>query len=89
METGITGLVLIVLALGFAIRTLLRIDRDHRATALAGMVGLIVSNAFLANLRFKYFWLVLMYAAAVGLAHGRPSASDEVAPQLRVSAGAA
>lgn len=83
VETGVVGLVLVVAAMGLSVRTLWRINRDDRATALAGLVGLLVSNAFLANLRFKYFWLVLMYAAAVGLAYGRPRATLRVAFRQR------
>ena len=89
VETGIASIILIVLAFALTFRTLVRSDPLRRAPALGAVIGLLVSNAFLANLRFKYFWVVLMYAAAVGLAHARrPAPPIDATPQVRVGAGA-
>jgi O-antigen ligase len=70
VETGITSVVLMAVGLGLAALHLLRLPSHLRAPPLGGLAGLMVSNTFLGNLRFKYFWLVLMYAAATTLAHG-------------------
>jgi O-antigen ligase len=64
VETGIVSIVLLGAGLGLSAASLWRLPGPVRAVPLAGLAGLLTSNMFLGNLRFKYFWLVLMYAAA-------------------------
>jgi len=65
IELGVLGLVLATVALVALGWDLWRVPSRFRAGALAGLVGLIVTNSFLSNSTFKYFWLVLMYGTIV------------------------
>lgn len=68
VETGVLGVGLLLalfVATGVA---LLRVPRALRAPPLAALAGLLVTNAFLGNLAFKYFWLVLVHAVVVAAA---------------------
>jgi len=47
------------------------------------MVALLISNLFLNNLSFKYFWMVLIYAV---LATRAADSSQFVAPASQLSA---
>ncbi|MGH2726636.1 MAG: O-antigen ligase family protein, partial [Actinomycetota bacterium] len=55
IETGITGLLLLMLALGLVAKDLLRLPVDIRAAPLAGFVGVLIASTFLSTLGFKYF----------------------------------
>ena len=70
IETGILSIVLMGAGFALGAAGLWRLPGPVRAVPLAGLAGLLTSNMFLGNLRFKYFWLVLMYAAATSLAAG-------------------
>lgn len=70
VETSFVGLALVVWLVVATARELMRLPRDARGSALAGLAGLLVSNTFLSTLTFKYFWLVFTYAAVVSLAYG-------------------
>ena len=73
VEGGVTGLVLLVAALGVLVLGLLRLPADRRGPPLAAVAGLVVSNMFVSNLGFKYFWLTLTYAT-LALTVGRSAA---------------
>lgn len=69
LGTAVEGGVLSLLLLGGGIAamalSLRRLPRHQRAAALTALGALVVSNTFLSNQDFKYFWLVLIYAAVV------------------------
>jgi len=65
IEAGLVALALTVLALALTARELVRLPRGIRAPPLAALVGVLVSNMFVANFDYKYFWLVLVYAVLV------------------------
>ena len=69
IELGVAGLLILVGAVVLTIRSLRHLPRDVRGAPLAAIIGLLVSNAFLGNLYFKYFWLVLLYAVVVSAGH--------------------
>jgi O-antigen ligase len=68
IELGLPGLATFLVGLALTLRTLIRLPRSDRGAPLAALAGFLVSNMFLANLYFKYFWLVLVYAAVAALA---------------------
>lgn len=72
VELGVTGLVLLVIALATTVLPLRALSRAQRGPPVAALVGVLAANFFLANLYFKYFWLVLMYAAFEASAMTRP-----------------
>jgi O-antigen ligase len=82
VEGGVAALALVVAALVVTGKDLLSVPRSLRGPPLAGLVALAVSNSFLATLSFKYFWLVLIYAAMVTNAH-RQSRIPEPHTELR------
>ena len=92
IEIGLVGFALVVASLllpGWRIR---RAPRRVRAPAIAALVALAVTNTFLQNLEFKYFWLVLMYAAlvrSVGAPSPTPAAAAPVRPGARRAAAVA
>ena len=63
VEGGIVTLLLVVAALAMLFRSVWALPTDRRAVPLAGLVALLISNEFLSNFNFKYFWFVLLYAA--------------------------
>jgi O-antigen ligase len=63
IEVGVLGLVLIVVGLGSALISSLRLPPDKRGPPVAAIVGTAVSSFFLSNLEFKFFWAVLAYVA--------------------------
>jgi O-antigen ligase len=65
VEGGVTALALLVAGLALTMRALLRLPRALRAPPLAALIAVLLANAFLSTLAFKYFWLVLLYAALV------------------------
>lgn len=70
VEGGVVALALLVTGLAVTAASLLRLRPQRRGPPLAGLVGLVITNSFLGNLAFKYFWLVLIYATMTVLAHG-------------------
>lgn len=62
VETGVVGLLLMILATVLIFRDLLRLPAWRRGPPLAGMAALIVSNMFLSTINFKYFWMTFTYA---------------------------
>ncbi|HEX9888843.1 MAG TPA: O-antigen ligase family protein, partial [Nitriliruptorales bacterium] len=65
VEAGLPGIALLlggIVALGVALG---RLPREPRGPPLAGLVALVLTNTFLSNQDFKYFWLALTYAAVV------------------------
>jgi hypothetical protein len=93
IETGITGLLLLLLALALVARDLLKLPNDVRAAPLAGFVGVLIASTFLSTLGFKYFWMVMMYAGLTTLARERlravQPAAVRVAPVQRMRLGEA
>lgn len=63
IETGVLGLVLMTLGLALAVVEVLRLPKVVRAPPLAAVAALLASGFVLSNLEFKYFWMVLIYAA--------------------------
>jgi O-antigen ligase len=63
IEVGVLGLALIVVGLGSALISSLRLPREKRGPPVAALVGTVVSSFFLSNLEFKFFWAVLAYVA--------------------------
>lgn len=80
VEAGVVGLVLLITAVALTVREALAIPRLRRAPPAAALAGLLFSSMLLGNLRFKYFWLVLLYVgvassvAATRRAAGRADA---------------
>jgi O-antigen ligase len=75
VETGIMGVLVLLALLVALVAQLLPLDRRRRAAPLAALLGLVVTNAFLGNLGFKYFWLVLVLVAVTATA--APAGGDE------------
>lgn len=65
VEAGVPGLLLMLLALGLLMRSLLRLPRRTSGAALGAFAGLVTSNMLVSNLGFKYFWMSLLYATLV------------------------
>lgn len=68
VETGVLGIVTLAAIFVLTLSGLAAVSRDRLGPPLAGVLGLLVTNAFLGNVPFKYFWLVLIYAGAMGAA---------------------
>jgi len=88
VEAGLVGLLLLVTALALTVREALTIPRRYRGPPVAALAGLLFSSMLLGNLRFKYFWLVLLY---VGVAHtvaARRRAGEPVDAPARTPADA-
>jgi O-antigen ligase len=75
VEGGIPGTLLLLAVLFVTIRELLRLPAVVRGPPLGAVVGLLVTQTFLGNVDFKYFWLVLIYTAMVVQLHHPVSAS--------------
>ena len=63
IEAGLVALALAVIGLAVTASELLKLPATLRGPPLAAFAGLLVSNMFVANFDYKYFWLVLIYAA--------------------------
>lgn len=63
LELGVAGLLTLAFALATMAGDLLRMPQHARRGSLAALLALVFTNSFVSNLSFKYFWLVLMYAA--------------------------
>jgi O-antigen ligase len=83
VEGGIPGTLLLLAVLFVTVRELLRLPAVVRGPPLGAVVGLLVTQTFLGNLDFKYFWLVLIYTAMVVQLHAAAPATT------RRTAGAA
>ncbi|CAA9237766.1 MAG: hypothetical protein AVDCRST_MAG52-1549 [uncultured Blastococcus sp.] len=66
IETGVAGFLLVVVGLGLAIWTALRLPVSMRGPPMGAILGIIASSFFLSNLEFKFFWAVLTYVAVSG-----------------------
>ena len=62
IETGVLGLLLVSIGLALTAQQAWRAGPRHRSGIVA-LSAILVSNLFLANVEFKYFWLVVAYAA--------------------------
>jgi hypothetical protein len=71
IEGGVLATIAMIGALGVTAGRAWRVSPVWRGPALASFVGLMVTNALLGNLHFKYFWMVLMYVAWVDAGHWR------------------
>jgi len=65
VEAGVASVVLLAALLVVTVAGLRRCASSEREPALAAIAGLLATNLFLANLGFKYFWLVLLHAGVV------------------------
>jgi len=63
IESGVGGLVLVLVGLGTALMTAVRLPALMRGPPVAALLGTLVSSSFLSNLEFKFFWAVLAYVA--------------------------
>ena len=63
IEAGIAALLIVLAALAATVAELRRLPPVLRGPPLAALTALLVANMFVANLEYKYFWLVLIYAA--------------------------
>jgi O-antigen ligase len=63
IEVGVLGLVLVLVGIGVALVSAMRLPRSMRAPPVAAVLGTVVSSFFLSNLGFKFFWAVLTYVA--------------------------
>jgi O-antigen ligase len=87
VEGGILATIAMIGALGITGVRLWRLPSSWRGPPLAAFVGLMITNTVLGNLAFKYFWLVLMYAAWMDIAYRRewsrdhPAAIGEATPE--------
>ena len=80
VETGLVGVLLLVLGFALLVRELLRLPRHVRAAPLCALVALMASNVFLSNVGFKYFWLTLLYATAVVMVSRREGEVEPAPP---------
>lgn len=71
VEGGIPALLLLVAGIGSLAGSLRELPRERRGPPLAALAALVVTNTFLSNHDFKYFWLVLTYAAVVATSQRR------------------
>ena len=88
VEGGIVTLLLVVAAMAMLFRSVWALPTESRAVPLAGLVALLISNEFLSNFNFKYFWFFLLYAALavnVRAEISSPVAQASVAPDTRGS----
>jgi O-antigen ligase len=79
VETGVAGFVLLAALFALTVRQLHRLPGPRRAAPLGGVAGLLVTNLFLGNVAFKYFWLVLLYAGVMANAEKRATAATSSA----------
>ena len=77
----VLGLALMTLGLALAVAEVLRLPKAVRAPPLAAVAALLASGFVLSNLEFKYFWMVLIYAALSSRVHDTGQDQD-VEPEL-------
>jgi O-antigen ligase len=63
IEVGIPGLVIVLVGLGVALLSGMRLPRSMRAPPVAALLGTMLSSFFLSNLGYKFFWAVLTFVA--------------------------
>jgi O-antigen ligase len=68
VETGVVGFVLVVVGLGLALTSGLRLPAGLRGPPVAAVIGTLVSSFFLSDLEYKFFWAVLSYVAILATA---------------------
>lgn len=83
IEVGVTGFLLLAVGLVVTLRDVLRVPFSRRGGAFAGVMGLLVTNTFLSNFTFKYFWLGLIYAMLVVGASKNDRISATTPPGVR------
>jgi O-antigen ligase len=84
VELGMAGLLMLVVALALCLREAVVLPKAVRGPPLAALCGLLFTTMLLGNLRFKYFWLVLIYVGVCHAVHAaRPAGSVEPAPAGR------
>ncbi|TQN37898.1 O-antigen ligase [Blastococcus colisei] len=66
IEAGVLGLVLVLVGLGIAVVTALRLPPLMRGPPVGAILGTLVGSFFLSNLEYKFFWAVLIYVAVSG-----------------------
>jgi hypothetical protein len=76
VEIGSLGLTLLVIGFLLTFREIFRLPPARRGPPLAALLGLLVTNTFLDNVAFKYWWLVLTYALLVSNIEA-PAPDDE------------
>lgn len=73
VEIGVFGALLLLVTLGITLRELIALPHGVRGPPLAGLMGQFVTQTFLGNLDFKYFWMVLIYCLlVVQVTHSSP-----------------
>lgn len=82
VETGFVGLLLAGAGFFAVIAQIRRMPWWIRGPPLAAVAGVLTANIFLANLEFKYLWLVLAYGALVTNRH-RSTLVEQGEPQDR------
>lgn len=87
VEAGVAGLALLIAALALSAREALRIPRTLRAPPVAALAGLLFTSLLLGNLRFKYFWLVLLYVGVAHAVHARSRRPDDDRPRELLATG--
>ena len=83
VETGVVGLLIALTLVVVVVRAVRGLPRELRGPPMASLVGVLTANMFLSNFSFKYFWLVLMFAALETARHevpGNVSASNRSRP---------
>lgn len=63
VEAGVLGLLLMCTALALHMIDALRLPAPLRVAPVAAVAGTLAAGLFLSNLEYKFFWMVLMYAA--------------------------
>jgi len=76
VEGGVVALALAALGIASLLRTVWHIPHAQRAAPLAGLAALLVSNMFLSNFGFKYFWFTMLYAALAANVRSNVSPPD-------------
>ena len=80
IELGLVGFALLLAALAVHVHQLQGLPAGLRAPPLAGLAALAAANTFLANLEFKYFWLVIIYATLCAAVSRSPAAGRTPQP---------
>ena len=75
VEAGWLGALVLLVALGLTYQSTRWVPPERRGVPIAALSGLLITNTFLSNLDFKYFWLVLMYVAWAVAVHRQPAES--------------
>ncbi len=77
VETGLAGLALYLIGLGMILALAMRLPPRHRACALGAVATWLVTSNLIANITFKYYWLVPAYVVAAAFA---ARAEDDPSP---------